>query len=95
MRTIALLLALVCYAAPTRAVSPVVGDIRPTGGQRGTEMEILFQGDRLVDAQEILFFSPGIQVLKLEPTNTVVKGDRVDDVVHALAPRSRHMLLIR
>ncbi len=74
MRILAFIVALICGATQIRAVSPTVGDIRPTGGQRGTEMEVLFQGDRLADAQEILFFTPGIQVLKLEATNAVVKA---------------------
>ncbi len=36
------------------------------GGQRGTELEVNFTGQRLGDAQEILFYQPGISATKIE-----------------------------
>ena len=39
----------------------------PRGGQRGTELDLHLQGFRLSDAQEILFYSPGITVTSLKP----------------------------
>ena len=55
--------------APARAASPTVGGISPRGAQRGTEAEITFSGDRLSDAQEVLLYSPGVTVSKLEVVN--------------------------
>jgi hypothetical protein len=51
------------------ASSPSLGGISPRGGQRGTELAVFFNGARLSDAQEILFYSPGFAVTKLEMVN--------------------------
>ena len=51
------------------ASSPSLTGVRPVGGQRGTEMEINFHGDRMSDAKEILFYQPGITVTKLVAVN--------------------------
>src|SRR5262249_33002298 len=53
-------------AAPALAVSPTVRGIKPVGGQRGTEVVVTLTGQRLTDAQEILFYQPGIAVTKIE-----------------------------
>jgi hypothetical protein len=59
-------LALVLLAAtPLRAATPNLSAIRPTGGQRGTEIEITLSGARLGDAQEILYYQPGITTVSL------------------------------
>ncbi|HHM12731.1 MAG TPA: peptidase, partial [Planctomycetaceae bacterium] len=41
----------------------------PTGFQRGTTVEATFAGARLEDAQELLFYEPGITVKKITPVN--------------------------
>ncbi len=66
------LLVLAC-ASSAGAVSPDVGVISPSGFQIGTDVEATFSGTRLADAQELLFYSPGIEVaeLKAENDNTV------------------------
>ncbi len=51
------------------AVEPALGQIAPDGVQRGVETEVLFNGARLADAKEILFYSPGITVTSLEAVN--------------------------
>jgi hypothetical protein len=48
------------------AASPSLGAIRPVGGQRGTELEITLSGARLGDAQEIIYYQPGITTLSLK-----------------------------
>src|SRR5262245_36843603 len=58
-----------CVLSSARAVSPSLGGITPRGGQRGTEMAVLFNGARLADAAEILFYTPGFSVTKLEVVN--------------------------
>lgn len=52
------------------AAAPQLGSLAPRGVQRGTELEVVFNGARLEDAQEILFYEPGISVVKLEAVNT-------------------------
>jgi hypothetical protein len=52
-----------------RGASPNLSALRPTGGRRGTEVEVNLTGARLGDAREILFYEPGITVTKLEKVN--------------------------
>jgi hypothetical protein len=69
------LLVLLTFAPAAWAVSPDVGVINPTGFQIGTEIEATFSGARLADAQELLFYSPGIDVTELKAdSETVVKA---------------------
>jgi len=63
------LLALLALQAPAYSASPSLGGISPRGIQRGAESALTFGGSRLADAQEILFYSPGIEVIKLEPSD--------------------------
>src|SRR6266567_7620824 len=65
-----LLFIAVAFVPPALASSPKLNSISPSGGQRGAEMEIRFNGQRLESAQEIIFYSPGIEVLKLDPART-------------------------
>jgi len=53
-------------AAVAIAADPSLGSIRPIGGQRGTEIDVVFGGDRLADTQEVFFYYPGIEVKQLE-----------------------------
>src|SRR2546421_12311866 len=56
------------------AASPTLNTVMPRGGQRGSEIELTLAGDRLADAQEILFYQPGLSVKKLAaPTTQQVK----------------------
>jgi len=47
-------------SADILAAKPSFTKIVPPGFQRGQEIEVTLQGDRLQDAQEILFFEPGV-----------------------------------
>ena len=51
------------------AASPNLSLITPRGLQRGTEVEALFHGVRLGDAQEILFYEPGLTVVSMDGAN--------------------------
>ncbi|MEX2560030.1 MAG: PPC domain-containing protein, partial [Pirellulales bacterium] len=53
-------------AAPVLAASPSLGSITPYGAQRGTEVEVNFNGGNLGDAEEILLYYPGISVSQFE-----------------------------
>ncbi|HEX7378437.1 MAG TPA: PPC domain-containing protein [Pirellulales bacterium] len=48
---------------------PRLAAIAPYGAQRGAEIDVAFNGDDLDDAQEIMFYYPGIKVLSLEAGN--------------------------
>lgn len=65
-------------AAPVWAWSPSLNQILPRGGQRGTEVEVSFRGQRLDDAQEVLFHTPGFTVREFKVTN----DQRVDVKLH-------------
>jgi hypothetical protein len=63
------------FLTPTlRAVDPQLGDISPYGFQRGTEVDVEFKGARLADAQEALFYSPGVTVKSWEVAGDTVKA---------------------
>lgn len=51
------------------ADGPVLNSIVPQGGRRGSEAEVQLSGARLDDAEDILFYSPGVQLKKLDPVN--------------------------
>src|SRR5262245_43154301 len=63
------LMVLLAGLMPAYASSPVLSSITPRGGQRGTETVLYFNGARLSDAKEILFYYPGISTTKLEVVN--------------------------
>ena len=49
------------------AANPELRRLEPQGGQRGTEVEVKLHGVRLADQPEqILFYQPGIEVVKIE-----------------------------
>ena len=60
---------LLLTAGILQAASPSLGSIIPRGGQRGTELEVNFNGDRLADVKEILFYSPGFSLVEFKVTN--------------------------
>ncbi len=64
---ISCILALLLCGSSIFAASPALSIITPRGGQRGTEMEININGQRLSDIQELLFYEKGITVLGIEP----------------------------
>src|SRR6516225_1767644 len=56
------------------AAAPVLSSIMPRGGQRGTEVVLTFGGTRLADAQEVMCYSPGFQVAKLDTKDNQVQA---------------------
>lgn len=66
-RPFAGLIAILACAASAVAADPKVTVIVPRGVQRGTEKVLTFQGARVGDAQEVFFYEPGFEVVKLEP----------------------------
>ena len=68
-----LALMLVLVSSPLFAASPVLSNILPRGAQRGVDTEVLFNGQRLEDAVELMIYEPGIEVAEF----TVVNGSQV------------------
>lgn len=72
------LLTLLCLMASSLRLlpsSPDLNGITPVGGQRGTEVELQFHGNRLDDAEQIVTYAPGLDVVKLvSVTNQLVKA---------------------
>jgi hypothetical protein len=67
---VSILPTLLSLTAAADASTPQLSAIRPVGAQRGTEVEVTLSGARLGDAQEILWYQPGIETLAI---------NRVDD----------------
>ena len=61
-------------AALTHAASPSLSRISPPGGTRGTEVEVTLSGDRLQDAEEVMFYTQGITVSDLKAEDKSVKA---------------------
>lgn len=62
-------LAALCLNSLLHAADPRLSRIVPRGGQRGTELEVTFSGNRLQDAEEILFYTPGFEFSNLAAVN--------------------------
>ncbi len=62
-------------ASSALAVAPNFTAIAPAGGQRGTSVEVTLRGDRLADAQDVFFYTPGITLEKIsDAQDKAVKG---------------------
>lgn len=73
--SIAVFVALFLFGTSALATSPELKSITPTGGQRGTDLEVSFAGERLGDAEELVAYEPGLEVVKLElVTNKLVQA---------------------
>ena len=75
------------------AIDPRLGSVSPPGVQAGTEVELRFNGSRLDDAQEILFYKKGFQVLKIE--EKAAGFVRVKVKVTAECPLGEHPVRVR
>jgi hypothetical protein len=67
-------LAFIVSATPALAAYPEFNSIQPRGGQRGTDIEVTFSGNRLADAEEIISYDPAqikATELKAENPNTL------------------------
>jgi hypothetical protein len=80
-------------ALPALAAVPSLSGSTPYGAQRGTEVEVTFQGDRFGDVQEIYFYEPGITVSSLAPDGD--KACKAKLVIAAECRLGLHKLRIR
>lgn len=91
-RTLALAL-LAASALVAGAVAPTLQNTTPNGVQRGTEVELKFNGSRLADAEEILLYEPGVKVLELKEVKDGFVLARVK--IDADCPLGEHKIRIR
>lgn len=81
------------WISAAQAGNPSFGGMSPGGGQRGTEVEVVFSGSGLADALSLYFYEPGIEIKTWE-----VVGDNQVKALLAIAPDCRigmHPLRIR
>lgn len=80
-------------ASSALAVAPNFTAIAPAGGQRGTSVEVTLSGDRLADAQDVFFYTPGITLEKIsDAQDKAVKGVFL---IAADCPLGEHALRVR
>src|SRR4051794_16584583 len=70
MQSVPFILLVLALATSAQATAPKLNATTPSGGQRGTEGDLRFNGQRLQEAQEGIFYAPGIEVLKLQSAKT-------------------------
>jgi hypothetical protein len=75
------------------AASPSLTAVRPVGGQRGTELDVVFSGARLGDAREIFFYQPGITAVSIKKVDDNSVTVRLK--IAANAPLGLHDLRVR
>ncbi len=68
-RSFLVALAFALSATSLLAADPRLSIITPRGVQRGAEHQLTFSGRQLADAEEILFYSPGFEVLEITSDN--------------------------
>lgn len=94
LRIVCLALLALGLAAPhAHAVDPALKRVLPPGGQIGTEITLELQGDRLADAEEILFYAPGLSVLEWLTRDEKRATARL--AIAADAPIGEHCLRLR
>ena len=79
--------------AAARAASPDLVNVVPRGGQRGTTIDVIFNGDRLGDAQEVFVYTPGVTFSSFDgkdPKKLTAKVTIAPD-----APLGEHCLRVR
>ncbi len=81
---------LLILITPLAAFTPLLTKVVPIGGQRGTELEMNFYGDRLEETLGALFYEPGLTLSSIEvkdPKHVVAKLNIAPDAAlgeHAL-----------
>lgn len=67
------LIGMLCFSiCNSSATEPLVQSLLPRGGQIGSEQRVVFEGNRLKDATEIIFYSQGIEARGIEAKNSKV-----------------------
>src|SRR6266545_2646778 len=84
---------LLCATTSVSATAPHLASILPSGGQRGTELQLTFSGERLQDTEEIICYEAGLDARRLN----LVTNKRVEATVHISpeCPLGEHHLRLR
>lgn len=73
-----LLLSLMMLSQSVYAAAPRFTNLAPRGGQRGTEVTVTLQGTNLEDAEELLLYDEGLEVVSFaQPEDEKQKGKQV------------------
>jgi hypothetical protein len=80
-------------ATLARAASPDLLNVVPRGAQRGTTIDVVFNGDRLGDAQEVFVYSPGVTFSSFDGTDP--KKLKAKATVAPDAPLGEHCIRVR
>lgn len=82
----AFLIALVVASSSASAANPRLRQILPHGGQRGTEVKLTLLGANLADAEELMLYDRGLEVVSLTIPEDEQRKGRELDVVVRIAP---------
>ena len=74
MRVISVISTLFLLSSVINSAEPVLRQIIPRGGQRGTEVSVRLHGERLKDAESLLYYTSGIETVELN----VVDAKKID-----------------
>ena len=80
-------------AGSARAASPLLNNVLPRGGQRGTDVQVVLHGERLVNPQEVFLYQPGITVKSLAAVDD--KQVKATLSIAADAPLGEHPVRLR
>lgn len=96
-RALSQIIILLAIAGNARSfgASPDLQACEPRGGQRGTEVVVKLQGNRLGDAEEILFYEPGITWKEMQPDAKAGTSATVKFVIAPDAPLGLHPFRVR
>ena len=75
------------------AATPVLNTVLPKGGQLGTEVPLTFNGERLADLEEVIFYGKGITVKDLKVVDP--KKATATAVIAPDCPLGEHQLRLR
>lgn len=84
---------LILAASAEAGFTPELNLIEPRGGQRGTELEMHFYGERLDGLQELLAYQPGIEVRGITVENAKHASAKV--FIKPDAPLGEHQFRVR
>lgn len=92
---IAVCLSLLCFSTRVHAGSPEFQACEPRGGQRGTEVLVKLLGNRLWDAEEVVFYGDGVTWKEMQPDQKAGTSAMVKMVIAPDAALGLHPFRIR
>ena len=93
MKRLVFTLTLIGLAWNVAAVDPRLYYLRPDGLQPGTEQEVYFRATRAKDVEDILFYHPGVKVVKINEADD--NGFKAIIKAEADCPLGEHKVRLR